>query len=183
MPFDVVVPRCELGVADRPIDRNALAGVGLEIEIAPAVALPPPQQRATAHVIAAIPVEALDFGVRRLLLIGPPIEVALAERIVAPEYRIRLLHRVGPRTAVRVFPRALVGIHVVLGVLDILAALEQEHGQALLRELLRRPAAGYTGADDDCVVVFVGHYGVLCVDRRMLLQPAPKLILRLESSP
>ena len=156
--LDVVVPRRKLGVAQRPIDGDAFARVRFEIEVAPAIALPSPQQRAAADVIAAIPIEALDLGVRRILLVDPPIEVALVQRVVAAQDAVRLLHRIRAPAAVRVLPRALVGIHVVLGVLDVLAALEQEHGQPFLRELLRRPAAGYTGADDDRVVIFVGHY-------------------------
>ena len=62
--LDVVVPRRDVLVADRPVDGDAVARVGLEVEVAPAVRLPAPQQRPAADVIAAHPVEALDLGVR-----------------------------------------------------------------------------------------------------------------------
>ena len=52
--LDVVVPRRDVLVADRPVDGDARPGVRLEVEVAPAVPLPAPQQRAAADVIAAI---------------------------------------------------------------------------------------------------------------------------------
>lgn len=58
--FDVVIPRGEVGVADGPIDAVAVLGVGLEVEIAPAIGLATPVEGATSHVIAPHPVEA--FG-------------------------------------------------------------------------------------------------------------------------
>ena len=41
--FDVVVPRSHICVADRPIDGVAFFQVGLEVEVAPAVALASPR--------------------------------------------------------------------------------------------------------------------------------------------
>ena len=107
MPLDVVVPRRELRVANGPIDRDAVAHVAFEIEIAPAITLPSPQQGAAADVIAAIPVETLDLGVRRLLLVGPPVRLSLGQRIVALQDRIRLFQRVRAAAAMRVLPRSL----------------------------------------------------------------------------
>ena len=107
VPLDVVVPRRDVGVADRPVDRDAFLRVGLEVEVAPAIALAAPHQRAAADLIAAIPVEALDLGVRRLLLVDPPVEVLLVERVVALEDRIRLLHRARAAAAMRILPRRL----------------------------------------------------------------------------
>ena len=103
--LDVVVPRREIRVADRPVDGDALAAVGLEVEIAESVALAAPGQRAAADVIAAIPVEALDLGVRRLLLVHPPVEVLLVERIVALQHRIGVDHRARAAGAIRILPR------------------------------------------------------------------------------
>ena len=42
-PFDVIVPRREVSVADGPVDRHAVLGVGLEIQVAPAIGLPSPK--------------------------------------------------------------------------------------------------------------------------------------------
>jgi hypothetical protein len=53
--LDVVVPRRDIGVADRPVDADPFARIGLEIEIAPAVDLPAPHDRAPAHLPAANP--------------------------------------------------------------------------------------------------------------------------------
>ena len=63
MTLDIVVPGCEILVADRPINGNAFAPVGLEIEIAPTVAVPAPEEGAAADLVASVPVEAFDLGV------------------------------------------------------------------------------------------------------------------------
>ncbi len=54
----------------------------------------------------------------------------------------------------RVFPGRLERVGVVLDVLDVLAALEHQHPQPALGELLGRPAARDAGADDDGVEGF-----------------------------
>src|SRR6185369_17440699 len=55
--FDVLVPRRELGIANRPVDGNADLRVRAEVDVAPAIALPAPHDGAAADVIAADPVE------------------------------------------------------------------------------------------------------------------------------
>ena len=59
----------------------AVARVGLEVEIAPAIRLPAPQQRAAADVIAAHPVEALDFGVGILDVVDEPVRRRRVRRV------------------------------------------------------------------------------------------------------
>src|SRR5690606_22594196 len=66
--------------------------------------------------------------------------------------RIGLLHRPRAPAAMRILPRPFERVDVVLDVLDVLAALEQQDVEPFLRQLLRGPAAGYAGADDDRVV-------------------------------
>src|SRR5690606_28714897 len=51
--LDVVVPRCEIRVANRPVRADAVARVRLEIEVAQAIALPAPEQRAAADLVRA----------------------------------------------------------------------------------------------------------------------------------
>src|SRR2546421_2126452 len=53
--FDVVVPRRDVRVANGPIDSDALFQVGLEVQIAPAIALAPPKKRFTADLTPANP--------------------------------------------------------------------------------------------------------------------------------
>ena len=152
--LDVVVPRREVRVADRPVDRDAVLAFASKSKSPQAIALPAPRQRAAADVIAAVPVEALDLGVGRVLFVHPPVEILLVERIVAPEDRIGLYHRARAAAAMRILPRRLARVGVVLDVLDVLAALEQQHAQAAFGELLGRPASGDAGADDDGVKRF-----------------------------
>ena len=154
MPFDVVVPRREVGVANRPVDRDAVLRVRLEIEIAEAIALSSPRERPSADVIAAIPVEALDLGVGRVFLRYPPVEILLVQRIVALQDRIKFDHLARPATAMRILPRRFARVRVVLAVLDVLAAFEHQDAQATLGQLFGGPAPGDAGADDDRVEPF-----------------------------
>src|SRR5262249_10339780 len=82
----------------------------------------------------------------------PPVEVLLVERVVALEDRIALLHRLRATAAVRIRPRRLRRVHVVLDVLDVLPALEQQGAESALGQLLGGPTAGDAGADDDGIV-------------------------------
>src|SRR4029077_124695 len=92
MRFDVVVPRRDILVANRPVRGDALFRVRLEVEVAVTIALTSPHQRSAAHVVAAEPVEALNLCIWRILIGRPPIEVLLVQRIVALEDRVlRLL--------------------------------------------------------------------------------------------
>src|SRR5277367_5964371 len=108
----MVVPRRQFLVANRPVDRDPIPGVGLEIEVAEAVALTPPCQGTTTDLIASIPVEPLHLGVGTLLLVDPKSEILFIERIVALEYRVGFLHGVRSAAAVHVFPRRFYRVDV-----------------------------------------------------------------------
>ena len=79
--LDVVVPGLDVLVADRPVDADALARVGLEVQIAPAEAVPRPQQRPAAHLIAAIPAEVLHRVVGVIDVLHEEVLRVLAEQI------------------------------------------------------------------------------------------------------
>ncbi len=78
--LDVIVPRRDVGVADRPVDGDAVAQVGLEIEIAPAVHLASPDDRLAAHLPRAEPVER-PIGRRRVRVVD----------VVGPEHVAQLV--------------------------------------------------------------------------------------------
>src|SRR5690606_39957 len=71
--------------------------------------------------------------------------------------RVGFLHCARRPSAMRVLPWALARVHVILDVLDVLPALEQQHLEALLGQLLGGPAAGDAGAHDDGFVFFCRH--------------------------
>ena len=151
MTFDVVVPRRDVGVADWPIDGNPFLRVRLEVEVSVPITLAAPRERASADVIAAVPVEPLDFGVRRLALVGPPVGVLFVERVIAPQHGIGVDQLARPAAAMGIVPRRLPCRRVVLAVHDVLAALEQEHAQSALGQLLRGPPARDAGSHHDGV--------------------------------
>src|SRR5581483_12492441 len=57
--LDAVVPRRDVGIAKRPIDPVSIALVRFEIQIAPAIAVTSPQQRAPADDVGPQPVVRL----------------------------------------------------------------------------------------------------------------------------
>src|SRR5258705_5025736 len=61
----------------------------------------------------------------------------------------------------RIVPRRLGGIRVVLDVLDVFATLEQQHAESFLRELFRGPTAGDAGAHHDGIVIRRLHDSLL----------------------
>src|SRR5450759_1274359 len=62
-----------------------------------------------------------------------------------------------------VLPGSLCRVHVVLDVFDVAAALEEEHAQTFLGELLGGPASGNSGPNYDRIVFRLLHQ-VLAVD-------------------
>src|SRR6476646_3210772 len=68
--FHIVVPGSNFLVPDRPIHADALALVGFKIKVAPAVRLPPPDDRPAAHLAPANPQEWFaQLGFIRILFI------------------------------------------------------------------------------------------------------------------
>jgi len=61
--LDVVVPRGDVRVANRPVDADAFARVRLEVEVAPTIDLAAPHDRAPPTWRAANPRERLVAGV------------------------------------------------------------------------------------------------------------------------
>ena len=52
--FDVIVPGLDIAVADRPVHTMSIAGVGLKIQIAPAIDMPHPGYRTAAETPRAV---------------------------------------------------------------------------------------------------------------------------------
>jgi len=141
--LDVVVPRRDVGVANRPVDANALARVGLEIEIAPAIDLPPPHDRAPADLAAANPRERFvgRRGVRVFEVVHEKLVGHLVARIALLLDRLFLGQSLAVAHAAELhLPHRHVLDVVAFGV-DRPARLEHERLQPALAQLLRRPAA------------------------------------------
>ena len=153
--LDVAIPRCDVGVADRPVDPVPIAQVCLEVEVAPAVHLAAPDERLAAHLVALNPGERFLLDVRVLAIRHEEMLVRFTELAGARLDRIRLgalrSHR-EPRVPERELPDRLVLRDVILAVHHVATALDHECPQALFGELLRRPPAGDAGTDHDCVV-------------------------------
>ena len=152
--LDIIVPRRNVGIADRPVSADALLGVGFEIQIAPAIALPAPGDRTTANMIAANPVEAVHFGVGMFVILHEPVVPLIVDRVAgALLLEIVLLHLVERRAAARIaeVPRVFCEGRVILAVFDLAAALEHECLETFFAQVLRSPSAGEAAAHHDRV--------------------------------
>ena len=159
--LDVLVPGRDVRVADRPVDAEAVLGVGLEVEVAPAVRLAAPEQRTAADVVAAHPVEALHLGVRVLLVVDEPMGRRRMRGVAGPALLL-LLRAVlaGQPVAAGELP-ALQHRRRIVGMLHVAAALEHERPQALLGQFLRGPAAADPRPHHDGVVGVRSRSGAL----------------------
>ncbi len=152
--LDVAVPGGDVGVPDRPVGAVAVAEVGGEVEVAPAVHLPAPHDRAPAHLAPANPAERL----RRIGGVGV-VEV-VHEELAAPLVAgvAVLLHRLLARQLLPVavapemeLPGRYV-LHVVLCGVDRPARLEHQRVESAFGQLLGGPATADAGANHDRVI-------------------------------
>ena len=155
--LDMVVPRREIVVTDRPVDRDSIPRIGPEIQIAPAVTLTTPCNGASADLVPANPIESLLLNVGIIDLINKPVFGSLGVDVAGPG---------GNRLAMKIFARGPVAVRQLPGIQqgggiftvpDHAPAIENEGLQALLRELLRGPTSGDTGADNDGVEYVTAH--------------------------
>jgi hypothetical protein len=128
--LNVIIPRRDILIADRPVDGDAFLRVGFEIEIAEAIALTPPHQRAAADVITAEPIEGFLLDVRALGFVDPKVVVGLIEDIIATLNGVRFLCGDGVAAAVGDFPRSFERVNVVFDVLDVAASLQEQNLEA-----------------------------------------------------
>ena len=127
--LDVGVPGRDVLVADRPVDAVPVLAVGLEVEVAPAIALAAPQDGTPAQDVATHPVERLLLieyvGVQSIVVpelavvLGEPVEVALDRIVAFVELPVAVIAKL-------VMPGRLVLALVVAYVFDLPAPLEHE---------------------------------------------------------
>src|SRR6185436_17465026 len=149
--LDVVVPRRDLGIAHRPVDSDSVLCVRPEVDVAPAIAMPAPQDGAAADVVTADPIEALDLSVRMLGVVDEPVLRRLRQVPAACGDGLSLQVFIRGTAAVRQFPEIL-GRCGIVAVLDVAAAVQHQRLETLLGQLFGGPAAGDSGTDDDRVV-------------------------------
>lgn len=151
--LDVIVPRSEIGVFDRPRDRDAFLRVRLHVDRREPVALLAPHQRAAARVVAAYPVEGFLLDVGMILVIDEKPAVRRSDRVAGAVLdALFLQHLTRRHVLMGKLPRRAVRRGVVDDVPQVMTALEDQRFEALLAELLGGPPAGDSRADDDGVV-------------------------------
>src|ERR1700730_17853404 len=133
----MVVPRGDVGIADRPIHRDAFFQGAFKIEIAPAIALAPPGEGLSPNLPTANPGKLCSRG-----------------------GGIRIVH-VADEEFVRVFIASVIDLALdrlrplALGAIVPAAILELPHGNVLDIVLLRDNGA--PGFEDQCVQAPLGQ--------------------------
>ena len=152
--LDVRVPRRDIGIPNGPIVAVTITGIRLEIEVAPAVDLPAPGNRPSAHLAAPKPAER---SVRRIrvgifMILDEELVSQLITRITLALHRMVTLEQRAITPAAEVHLVRLHMFHEILLWIDRPTRFEHERPEAALTELLCGPAAGDTGAHDNGVV-------------------------------
>src|SRR5579871_4002847 len=123
--LDIVVPRQQIGIANRPVDAYPLAHVRFEVEVAPAEAIPAPRQRLATHLVAANPGERLFLYIRTLRILEEKVHHGLIERMTAIlDVIVVVEYRVIDGAEVLEAPRWAVLGDIVSAVRDAASALE-----------------------------------------------------------
>ena len=158
--FNLVIPGCQIGVADRPVRAMAIALVRAEIIVRPAIALTPPRQRTPSKLVRA---EPREIGVR----VGFVRILAIVDEVAFGEFRempVLALHRVFAgiergiaEAAERQFPRRL-GFSVIIDLmLDLASALDHQNLEPGLGQFLGGPASGNARTHHDRVKLVLHH--------------------------
>ena len=160
-PLHVLVPRRDVRVANWPVVAVAVSCIRFEIEIAPAVDLTSPHDRAAADLTSAQPVEGRVVGrrVRIVRVLDEELVPDLVAGVAAALHRILALHLLAVAHAAVVHLPRLDVLDVVDARIDRTARLEDERAESTLSQLLRGPAARHSGSDDDRVVVVRVSHG------------------------
>src|SRR5690349_14797152 len=92
-PFGILIPGSQVLITNGPVHPVSILPVSFKIEVAPAVAVPAPEQGAAAHNIAPDPIEAFYFVIGvfdiiniEMLVIGPERVVADLDRASFPVF-------------------------------------------------------------------------------------------------
>ena len=150
--LNIAIPGSQVLIPDRPVYNMTIPGIGFKIQLTPPVTLTAPHQRTAADVIAADPVEALDFLVRVLGVLDEPVLRRLADRVAGPLLHVVVLELFRwDLVAARQVPRIHEHRRVVPDVLDVTAALQDEHRGARLRETTRHDGPAEAAPDYDDV--------------------------------
>ncbi|MBX7122474.1 MAG: hypothetical protein K1X42_10125 [Opitutaceae bacterium] len=139
--LNMVIPRRNVGIADGPIDGYTLSGIGLKIQVAQSEAQASPHERSAADLVAAEPLEGLSFGVGIVDVVGPPILVQFSQNALAELDGMFGFQCERVASTMRHLPRAAEGVHIILDVLNVAPAFEQQHLEALLSQFLGGPTA------------------------------------------
>ena len=153
--LDIVVPPCDILIANGPVNAHVLPQVRFEVQITPAIGLPAPYDRPTANLSSADPQE-WSVGIHRVrifFIIDEKFAVPLVhsgarllDRLI-DAYLLALAH-----AAKTFFPRGNM-LHIIFLRCDGPSSFENQRFQTLFAEFFGRPTAGDTGAH---------NYGVIC---------------------
>src|SRR5690606_21481806 len=75
-PFlSITVPWRDILITDRPVYTVAISQICLKVQVTEPIALSPPHQRTSSHMVPTVPVKSLDFDIGTFFLVDPKIQV------------------------------------------------------------------------------------------------------------
>src|SRR5215472_11201361 len=153
--FHVVIPRSNVGIANRPIDCDSIFQVGFEIEIAPAIALAAPSNGFSTDLAPANPGKMLSWigRVGILDVVNEELVRVLVAGVIAFALYMLRAFAFGAiiPAAVLEFPDGNVLDVILLGD-DGAAGFEDQRAESFFREFFCGPSTGDSRADNDRVV-------------------------------
>src|SRR6266550_567803 len=130
--LDVRVPRRDVVVGDRPVHPVTELFRSDELVLAPPLAGATPDDRLSADLVAANPVEWLLLDVRMVAILDEEVHGVLAVTRCLADQRILLEDLTRQRAAVRELPRIKIHRGIILDVDYVPASLEHERLEPLL---------------------------------------------------
>ena len=153
--FHLIVPGGEVSIADRPVYREAVARRSFEVEIAPTLGLAGPHQAFAPYLIAPNPIERLLLDVRMLGVFHEKMRVVFAVSVAPGNTGVGFAYGQRHLAPVLEIPGHFIGGGVVLAVLHVAPALQQQGLDPVVAKLFGGVAAAHARADHDRLVGIV----------------------------
>src|SRR5690606_18168711 len=150
--LNVAVPRIEILITYRPVNRKTVPCRSRKIEVAPALRVACPKQRLSTHLVTANPVEGFLLRVGVFVVLYKKVHRIFLECITLAYHRILLLNLPRYFTAVLKFPRHHVRGRIIDIMLYVFAAFQHKRFESFLSQFLCCPATADPGTNHDCII-------------------------------
>ena len=124
--FYVAIPRRNVGIANRPVYGETVAGGAFKIEFRPALGLPGPKQRLTTHLVAPNPVKRFFLDVRVLRIFDKKLLGGFTKGVTFAHNGVGFGYSGFELTPMRELPGMQLGRGIIHYVFDFAATLQHQ---------------------------------------------------------